>query len=82
MLRCSGGEAVKIGNDFFERMEDDFDVVAYCPKKDEIFLIAEKYVLLDNMKWYYRYADKDIYGKDILVSRTKTWFYVGEVKNE
>lgn len=65
--------------DFFEELKNKYRHVFFCPIKNEIYLIAEKYLLLDNKKHYYRYADSKLFGKDILCSRTLKWVYLGDL---
>lgn len=64
----------------WEKLKIEFKFVFYCPKSNEFFLVKERYVYGKNKDYWFSYADKKLFGKDIRQDRAmKTWVYFGMI---
>lgn len=62
----------------WNKAKDAYNIIAYCPKKDEVFLIKD-YHSFKGENWF-TYADSKLFGKFIKEKNTKTWQVIGRVK--
>jgi hypothetical protein len=61
----------------WEALKDKYNWIAYCPKKNQIYLVKDCH-LFQGEEWY-TYADSKLFGKFIRVSKASTWTHIGKV---